>query len=123
MFLPSFASLAINSKKLEGATWESPPGIGSGIPNSIVLTTLNATSGSIGTLGITTAFSSAAISLTANGNATTPIINWSTNTGLGLYRVTTDQLGVACNGANVAIFTTAGLSLTGELSVSNGTGT
>jgi hypothetical protein len=49
--------------------------------------------------------------LAANGAAATPSITFTSDPNTGIYNAAADQLGVACNGANVATFAATGLTL------------
>ncbi len=56
-----------------------------------------------------------------NGTVSAPSIAFASDTNTGLYRIGTDNLGVACNGAKVLDIATTGLTITGALTATSGT--
>lgn len=105
-------------------------GIGAGV-------TLTFTTGSGSTVGLTanqsftiycdgTNVSSAqTVAVTSNlslddGSAGSPSLTFSLDPNTGMYRPGANQIGVAADGANVATFTTSGLTLTTDLAITEG---
>lgn len=62
-------------------------------------------------LTLTAALNVAGVSKFADGSAAAPSVTFSSDLDTGFYRVGANQLGVACNGANVGAFSSSGLVL------------
>lgn len=75
----------------------------------------------VGGVTVTGAYSAlAGISLSVDGDATTPAINWSSDTNVGMFRDSADNIRISANGGAVHAFSAAASAALGAFTASNG---
>lgn len=83
--------------------------------NAIVGTTLTLSS----TLAVTGVSTFSAALRAANGTVGAPSYSWTNDTGSGWYRIGSNNIGFAINGSNILNINADGLTLTGDLQVTD----
>ena len=66
---------------------------------------------------IDVSIASCGIVILSNGSVTSPSLVFSSSSNTGLYQISTNEIGVACNGSKILDISTSGLSLTGTLTI------